>query len=224
MQKAFTLIELLIVVAIIAILAAIAVPNFLEAQTRAKVSRSKADQRAIATGLEVYHIDHNAYPRCNHRMSPFSIQNKKNVTLERLTTPVAYMTGEGSFRDPFGMRGLWINGPQLLTSFNEEERWVGQFYFYTARTTGAGGNSRWADPDKPNPHWWILEAAAPDGYKTYTWMFLNPHVEDTPAARAEMSQLLYDASNGTLSQGSVWRVGGTPLGHGAGFYQLAQLK
>jgi len=40
---AFTLIELLIVVAIIAILSAIAVPNFLEAQTRSKVSRTQAD-------------------------------------------------------------------------------------------------------------------------------------------------------------------------------------
>lgn len=46
----FTLIELLIVVAIIAILAAIAVPNFLEAQMRAKVSRTKADMRSMVTG------------------------------------------------------------------------------------------------------------------------------------------------------------------------------
>lgn len=60
--KGFTLIELLIVVAIIAILAAIAVPNFLEAQVRSKVSRVKADQRSLATGLESYFVDNNDYP------------------------------------------------------------------------------------------------------------------------------------------------------------------
>src|SRR6188768_3789796 len=62
MKKAFTLIELLIVVAIIAILAAIAVPNFLEAQVRAKVSRARTDMRSVATALEGYAVDNNKYP------------------------------------------------------------------------------------------------------------------------------------------------------------------
>jgi len=62
LKKAFTLIELLIVVAIIAILAAIAVPNFLEAQTRAKIARVQSDQRTYSTALETYYIDNNSYP------------------------------------------------------------------------------------------------------------------------------------------------------------------
>ena len=64
-KHAFTLIELLIVVAIIAILAAIAVPNFLEAQTRSKVSRAKADMRSMATALEAYAVDNNVFPQCH---------------------------------------------------------------------------------------------------------------------------------------------------------------
>jgi len=90
-RNAFTLIELLIVVAIIAILAAIAVPNFLEAQTRAKVSRVKNDMRAITTGLESYAVDYNKYPPC----WDLRINNWINLFLDRLqplTTPIAYLT------------------------------------------------------------------------------------------------------------------------------------
>jgi len=48
---------------IIAILAAISVPNFLEAQIRSKVSRAQSDMRSLGTALEAYMVDNNAYPQ-----------------------------------------------------------------------------------------------------------------------------------------------------------------
>lgn len=56
--RAFTLIELLIVVAIIGILAAIAVPNFLNAQIRAKIAHSKSELRTYKMIQQQYKMDH----------------------------------------------------------------------------------------------------------------------------------------------------------------------
>src|SRR5512135_1472624 len=91
MRRAFTLIELLIVVAIIAILAAIAVPNFLEAQTRAKVSRVRADLRTVATALEAYAVDNAKFPPND---------GVYNVLPKQISTPVAYLSS-GLLVDPF---------------------------------------------------------------------------------------------------------------------------
>lgn len=61
-RAAFTLIELLIVVAIVAILAVIAVPNFLMAQRRARQAQCTSNLKAIAVALQTYKIDHSKYP------------------------------------------------------------------------------------------------------------------------------------------------------------------
>jgi prepilin-type N-terminal cleavage/methylation domain-containing protein len=62
-SNGFTLIELLIVIAIILILIAIALPNFLEAQIRAKIVRMNGEHRSLMITLESYRIDFKKYPR-----------------------------------------------------------------------------------------------------------------------------------------------------------------
>ena len=57
-----SLIELLIVVAIIGIIVAIAIPNLLNAIQRAKQRRTMGDMRTTATAIEAYAVDMNRYP------------------------------------------------------------------------------------------------------------------------------------------------------------------
>jgi type IV pilus assembly protein PilA len=59
--KGFTLIELMIVVAIIGILAAIAIPNFLKFQAKSKQSEAKTNLKAIYTAQTGYYGENNTY-------------------------------------------------------------------------------------------------------------------------------------------------------------------
>ncbi|MBE7560706.1 prepilin-type N-terminal cleavage/methylation domain-containing protein [bacterium] len=95
-KRAFTLIELLIVVAIIAILAAIAVPNFLTAQIRAKIARVESDFHTFFLAVESYRIDNNLGKLTDLEAAlHFHTANQHS----RLTTPVAYMSHQ--LVDPF---------------------------------------------------------------------------------------------------------------------------
>jgi type II secretion system protein G len=109
--RAFTLIELLIVVAIIAILAAIAVPNFLEAQTRAKVSRCAADMRSVRTALESYRVDTNKYPETDFGIANLDLPG---CGMLRLTTPVAFITSVP--KSPFTEKNMGNPGTPKLSN------------------------------------------------------------------------------------------------------------
>ncbi len=61
-ERGFTLIELMIVVAIIAILAGILIPNFVNARSQAQTAACESNLRSIATALELYYTDNQVYP------------------------------------------------------------------------------------------------------------------------------------------------------------------
>jgi len=131
-NHAFTLIELLIVVAIIAILAAIAVPNFLESQTRAKSTRAKSDIRAVCVALEAFRVDNSRYPRCG-------VDFDGNVGLAEVTSPIAYIVGQnvkdiyhgklgtGLLSDAYGYASRDKDGFAFSSGTNN-----GQFYFVSS--------------------------------------------------------------------------------------------
>jgi type II secretion system protein G len=191
---AFTLIELLIVVAIISILSSIAVPNFLEAQTRAKVSRVKADMAAMATALEIYAIDHNNYP---HRRNPnlqsgayAPLLSTKMNDLRVLTTPMAYMT-----RVPDDIFELRVPPPLNLIDYFDEE----QTNMLASQAQGK------ADA---GVKLWLLLSVGPDGYIGVSPTG-NPgcYPPQAPAVAFSIIQE-YDPNNGTISSGNVYRMQG----------------
>ena len=207
MRKGFTLIELLIVVLIIAILAAIAVPNFLAFQVRAKVSRVKSDMRSLATALEAYSVDNGSYPcRNNEAENPYSFYGGQNewAGFRQLTTPIGYISTVPL--DPFGRSKFTTSvdgdrGPCLAMG--------------TGKVRSAPSGPPWnADPEGFPADIWELESDGPDNWdqtrdSLSTGNFPWPNVNANSASIVQqMLGLLYDPTNGTNSNGEIFRVGG----------------
>ncbi|MCE5199394.1 MAG: type II secretion system protein GspG [Armatimonadota bacterium] len=60
--RGFTLVELLVVVVVLAVLAAIVLPKFMDSGNRSKASAQKSDMKIVKNAVELFHADTGYYP------------------------------------------------------------------------------------------------------------------------------------------------------------------
>lgn len=184
--RAFTLIELLIVVAIIGILAAIAVPNFMNAQIRAKVAKAVSNMKTVSSAMEMYFLDHNSYTEW-----AWDSNNPANhyVGFRWLTTPIAYVSGDSAMENPFKARkdtGSNLRDGREIDPFFELATWSPGLRREYPRNT------------------YLLESSGPDLGDDYN------------ANNFPVPGLVYQPSNGLHSRGDLFRGGGVQLPAWAG--------
>lgn len=187
MRKAFTLVEVLIVVTVVALLALVAVPNFAEAENRSRVSRVKTDFRALAVAIESYIADRGVQPREMNTSwygtgdqltnSSGQMSNVSQLMSNVLSTPVPYLS-KARLIDLYRAQGAPADE---------------QYYTYTDMITR---RQRY-----PTSGFWQV---APEYYGRWRLLSVGP---DRRFAHgfSTSAQLAYDPTNGAYSLGNIFR-------------------
>ena len=105
-QSAFTLIEVMIVVVILGILAAVVIPRILDRPDQARQSAAKSDIAVIMQQLKLYRLDNTFYPSTD--------QGLQALTVKPTTNPIPMNWKQGGYlerlpNDPWGRPYLYLN-------------------------------------------------------------------------------------------------------------------
>jgi type IV pilus assembly protein PilA len=134
-QKGFTLIELMIVVAIIGILAAVAIPAFSNYQRKSKTSEGSINLAAIATGEIAYQAEFDVFTNCGNN-------------------PAAV---------PTGARVNWVTPNTDFSAIGFQPKDAAVYFQYTVINSGASVFSATAttdmDNDGANMVWQVTESS-----------------------------------------------------------------
>ena len=137
-QSGFTLVELMVVVAIIGLLSAVAIPNFQKYQARSKTSEAKLQLAAIYTAEASFYSDFSIYSNCLRYMgydpAP-ETASRYYVTGFGVVSAIntfAYTSAETSGLTTNGVEGC----PNVTTSDN------GTNHFLSAKRVGSSLSSR----------------------------------------------------------------------------------
>ena len=209
----FTLIELLIVIAIILILISIALPNFLEAQIRARVTKAKAEIRSLQTCFESYNQDWKVYPRGCITGHPVKCSHNWGFVAENLTTPIKYINAivDDLFAVNYAVGGIMGQVPEghPYAKYRTTRRLV-----WNALNPNEAPKAP-VPKDKIAPPWHLYDSANPAVYKNKQYLIasLGPdHIEDmipqyTFSGGYTVNNEFYSPTNGTNSKGDLAFVG-----------------
>ncbi len=220
-RRGFTLIELLIVIAIILILISIALPNFLEAQIRAKVANSIGELRSLETALVSYSLDHKRHPGDGFEVGGGDSEGNRFV-YSQLTTPNTYL--KSIPLDEFNVADRAVDDAGAGVGTRDVRNNVYRYYAARWRCLASGPSN--GPPKGPNPGEacdvksgrglvtgypfdpelafagkWIVVSPGPDRSHGYgEWIMFK-------AALRGGNSRVYSPTNGTVSYGDLARYG-----------------